>query len=86
MSSAPLSGENNNKLFQIIFSLTNEKQQLRPLQHLRKIVGDILTELKRLKVEGRLMEITGVCYQNDKLKLLSRVLRQDYFTYNVDAR
>jgi histidyl-tRNA synthetase len=54
---------------------------LQQLKVLRTTVANIVKELKKLKSEGKLNEITSICNQNDKLKQLSKILRQDYYKY-----
>jgi hypothetical protein len=48
---------------------------------LKKTVTKIVKELKSLKASGSLSQITSTCYKNDRLKPLSKILRQDYFKY-----
>jgi hypothetical protein len=71
----------SDKLFQLIFAL-DDKGKLKSVPVLIGIVNYIIEQVKSHRAENKISEITSICYKNDKLKLLSKVLRQNFFSYH----
>jgi hypothetical protein len=66
-------------LYESIFRLPQTHEEIKSLKSLSEEIQKIITLIKNLKDKGRQQDIERKCFKNQKLILVSKILKESYF-------